>query len=403
MQVKAARDGIASKAGARKANLFFRSDVTRGIRDADLIFVAVETPSSSTDYQGGAAPDMRRFHSVIRMIGETAERNFILVIKSTVPCGTATETSTTLSSLLPPGISFEVLSNPEFLAEGTAIQDLQNPDRIVIGSSQTPSGQAAAETLASLYARWVPRHRIMTIGSRSSELSKLAANMLLAQRISSINAISALCDELGADVTEISRACGLDHRIGSHMLRSTLGFGGSCFKKDVLHITNTAARLGLADVASYFDWIVSINSFQTNRFINRIMTKMPNQTQPRTIAALGFAFKPDTDDTRESPAIPVVCSLLEEGYRVRIFDPKVSKLKILEDLRRSCEWHEHSSELDVTVCSSVYEACTGAHAIAILNTWEGLRFIPRTETQTPQASPGLKNGKLWPPSLPPLP
>lgn len=366
----------------RKANLSFSTEVDSAIRKADLIFVAVETPSGKRDALGnGAAPNLTSFHAVLRHVAKTVEKDFILVNKSTVPCGAADEAKKIMTPHLRAGIKCHVLSNPEFLAEGTAVSDLLHPDRILIGSDDTEGGKAAAGALASLYAKWVPVDQIITMNSRSSELSKLAANALLAQRISSINALSAVCDKMGADITEVSRACGLDHRIGKGMLRSTLGFGGSCFEKDVLHLTNTAAKLGLPDVASYFESVVNINTYQTNRFTENIVSRVPSSpTGRRTVVGmLGFAFKPDTDDTRCSPAIPVIRDLVLAGYQVNIFDPLVHEAKIREDLSASLGDAQHKLDEQVYICADVYEACEGANGIAILNSWGDMKYIPSAQ------------------------
>ncbi|KAI0909948.1 nucleotide sugar dehydrogenase [Ustulina deusta] len=363
----------------RRPNLFFSNDVDGAIREADLIFVAVETPSGKRDGPGnGAAPNLTSFHAVLKHIANTVEHDFILVNKSTVPCGSADAARHIMTPYLRPGIKYQVLSNPEFLAEGTAVADLTHPDRIIIGCDESEEGYAAANSLGSLYARWVSDDKIVTLNSRASELAKLAANTLLAQRISSINALSAICDKIGADITQVSSACGLDKRIGKHMLRSTLGFGGSCFEKDVLHLTNTAARLGLPDVASYLESVVGINTYQTDRFTQNIMSRVPSSpTGRRTLLAmLGFAFKPDTDDTRASPAIPVIRDLVVAGYQVKIYDPLVEEEKIRQDLCASLPQGEHKIADQVSVAKSVYEACEGANGIAILNSWKDLRYVP---------------------------
>lgn len=367
---------------ARKANLSFSTAVDETIRKADLIFVAVETPSGKRDALGyGAAPNLTSFHAVLRHVAKTAEKDFILVNKSTVPVGSAHAAKEIMTPHLRPGIKCHVLSNPEFLAEGTAVSDLTHPDRILIGSDDSEGGKAAAAALASLYSKWVPIDQIITMNSRSSELSKLAANALLAQRISSINALSALCDKMGADITEVSRACGLDHRIGKGMMRSTLGFGGSCFEKDVLHLTSTAAKLGLADVAAYFESVVNINTYQTSRFTENIISQVPSSPTGRrtVVGVLGFAFKPETDDTRCSPAIPVIRDLVLAGYQVNIFDPLVHEAKIQEDLRASLGDNQHKIDEQVFICTDVYEACEGANGIAILNSWSDMRYIPSTD------------------------
>lgn len=374
--------GLGPGCESRRGNLSFSTDVDKAVREAHIIFIAVETPSAAdkaSHPSTGLAPDMTRFYTAIKHIGQTAVKDFILVNKSTLPCGTAEETTRVLRGLLRPGVHCEVLSNPEFLAEGSAIQDLLNPDRVLIGSSDTNSGREAAQYLAELYAHWVPKDRIMTMRSHSSELSKLAANALLSQRISSINALSAICEELGADIREVSSACGLDHRIGASMLNATIGFGGSCFKKDVMHLTWTASQLGLQAVASYFGNIVTINDYQTERCIRRIIRHVPGHA---TVAILGFAFKPQTGDTRESPAIKVVRSLALAGYSVRIFDPLVNEAKVMSDVRTSLNGLAHIADERVAVGKDIQSTCRGASAIAVLNTWEGLRLFPTGKQQT---------------------
>ncbi|KAI9774983.1 MAG: UDP-glucose 6-dehydrogenase 1 [Geoglossum simile] len=364
---------------SRRQNLFFSTDIDQAIREADIIFVCVDTPASKSNNKYEAAPDLSRFQAVIQRIAEVATQNFIVVEKSTVPCGTAKAISEFLNASLKPGISFEVLSNPEFLAEGTAVQDLLRPDRVLIGSSLTESGQAAAAKLADVYAEWVPRDRILTMNTWSSELSKLAANALLAQRISSINALGSLCEELGADIVEVSHACGLDHRIGRHMIKASMGFGGSCFKKDLLHLVYLARCLQLNDVAAYWKSVITMNEYQTNRFVHRISRRVPNVFQDKRIAIFGFAFKADTDDTRESAAITVVRALVSEGYFVRIFDPLVPQAQIMRDIRGNQFELGELTDQRVIVCSSAYEACEGAHAVAILTEWKEFRYNPTAE------------------------
>ncbi|KAK2750155.1 hypothetical protein FQN57_004651 [Myotisia sp. PD_48] len=390
---------------ARRPNLFFSTDIDDAIRQADLIFIAVDTPPGRIKSKVGVAPDLTSFNAVIRKIGEVVEHDFILTNKSTVPCGTADNTRLELERLVKPGINFEVLSNPEFLAEGTAVNDLLHPDRILIGSSMTQKGQESAEVLADLYSRWVPRERIITMSSRSAELSKLAANAFLAQRISSINALSAVCEEIGADVTEISRACGLDHRIGRHMIKATLGFGGSCFKKDLLHLAHLSSSLGLHTVASYWSGVLSINHYQTTRFIRHIVDHVPNHDEPRTVGILGFAFKPGTDDTRESAAIMVARELLSKAYNLKIYDPLVSRTRIIDDITGGLVNSESLVDR-ITVCSNIYEACESAHALAIVNCWdslglttrctEGIQSIEANGKKRHLETAGYTNGKSTP-------
>jgi UDPglucose 6-dehydrogenase len=259
-----------------------------------------------------------------------------------------------------------------FLAEGTAVRDLLSPDRILIGSLQTECGLRAAEALASVYGAWVPRERIIPLNTWSSELSKLAANCLLAQRISSINSLSALCEATGADIDEISYACGLDSRIGSKMLKASVGFGGSCFKKDVLCLVYIAESLHLPEVAGYWKSIVDINEYQKDRFTKRIISRLFNSLTNKKIALLGFAYKKNTADTRESAAITVMTNLAAEGAKLSIYDPKVKEDQIYQDLELSCNSTQEYLHLrpNVTVCSDMYKACEGAHAVVILTEWD---------------------------------
>ncbi|KAG6357533.1 hypothetical protein INS49_013410 [Diaporthe citri] len=360
--------GLGPACQSRRRNLSFSTDIDKEVREADIIFISVETPSTTGEASHpatGLAPDMTSFYAAIKHVAQTAVKDFILVNKSTLPC----------EQLRRPcgcyGVCFAL-----------ACTDLLNPDRVLIGSSDANSGREAAQYLAELYARWVPKDRIMTMRSHSCELSKLAANALLSQRISSINALSAVCEELGADIREVSSACGLDHRIGSSMLNATIGFGGSCFKKDVMHLTWTASQLGLQAVASYFGNIVTINNYQTERCIRRIVRHVP---QHATVAILGFAFKPKTGDTRESPAIKVVRSLALAGYSIRVFDPLVNEAKVMSDVRASLNGLAHIADERVSVGKDIQSTCRGASAIAVLNTWEGLRLFPTEGHGTPTA------------------
>jgi UDPglucose 6-dehydrogenase len=308
----------------------------------------------------------------MRKIADVATSDKIIVEKSTVPVRTADSVRDVLSAIAQPGVHFEILSNPEFLAEGTAVRDLLSPDRILIGSLQNSSGLAAAEALAGIYGAWVPRERIITLNTWSSELSKLAANCLLAQRISSINSLSALCEATGADIDEISYACGLDSRIGSKMLKASVGFGGSCFKKDVLCLVYIAESLHLPEVAGYWKSIVDINEYQKDRFTKRIISRLFSSLTNKKIALLGFAYKKNTADTRESAAITVMTNLAAEGARISIYDPKVKEDQIYQDLELSCTSTQEYWQLrpNVSVCSDVYEACEGAHAVVVLTEWD---------------------------------
>lgn len=363
--VKPARDGE----DGRPKNLFFSTNVDEAIKAADLIFVSVNTPTKVSGTGAGFASELSYVESAIRKIAEVAESDKIVVEKSTVPVRTADSMREILSSIGKPNVHFEILSNPEFLAEGTAMRDLVTPDRILIGSLLTDTGMAAASALANVYAGWVARDRIITMNLWSSELAKLAANALLAQRISSINALSAICEATGADVEEIAFAVGTDTRIGSKMLKSSIGFGGSCFKKDVLSLTYISESLHLPEVAAYWRSVVDINEYQKDRFFKRIITCLYNSLTNKKIAILGFAYKKDTGDTRESAAITMVQNLASERAKIAIYDPKVEERQIWQDLTG----YSHDAETIrdyVSVEKDVYAACADAHAIIILTEWD---------------------------------
>ncbi|KAB8337304.1 hypothetical protein FH972_021605 [Carpinus fangiana] len=303
------RDGIK---GSREPNLFFTTDVDKAIADADIIFLSVNTPTKVAGQGAGLALDIGYLEAATRTIARCATSDKIIVEKSTVPCRTAESLRDILAANGKPGVRFDVLSNPEFLAEGTTISDLLYPDRILIGSLMDVHGQRAAAALASVYAAWVPRARIITMNLWSSELSKISANALLAQRISSINALSAVCEATGANVSEIAYAVGLDKRIGPHMLKSSVGFGGSCFKKDVLGLVYLSESLHLPEVAAYWKAVVDINEWQKDRFTRRVISSLYNTLMNKRIAVFGFAYKKNTGDTRESAAISVVNHLVAE-------------------------------------------------------------------------------------------
>ena len=349
---------------SRQSNLHFTTNVKDAINESDIIFICVNTPTKMKGSGAGSAPNMRYLESAVLAIAENATSDKIIVEKSTVPVRTADSIRTLLDANARPGLKFDILSNPEFLAEGTAVRDLLYPDRVLIGSESSPSGATAALTLENLYAAWVPRERIIHTSLWSSELAKLASNALLAQRISSINSLSAICEATGANVQEIAHIAGLDQRIGAKMLKSSVGFGGSCFHKDVLNLCYLAESLHLPEVAEYWHGILKINSWQRERFARRIIHKLNNTLTGKTIAVLGFAYKKDTGDTRESPAISVVQTLLSEGAYVNIYDPQVTPAKIYEEVAMPA-YHDH-----IRISANVYEAATGAHALAILTEWD---------------------------------
>jgi UDPglucose 6-dehydrogenase len=341
-------------------NLFFSTDVPAGIRDADMIFVSVNTPTKTFGHGAGMAADLQYWEKTARQILEHATSDTIVVEKSTLPVRTAAALARILHST-DSGHRFEILSNPEFLAEGTAVRDLQNPDRVLIGGRPTPSGQAAVQKLVDVYANWVPRDRILTTNVWSSELSKLAANAFLAQRVSSINSLSALCEATEADITEVARAIGKDSRIGSRFLYASVGFGGSCFKKDILNLVYLCQTYGLQQVADYWRGVVEINDYQQDRFVEQMIRRMFNTLSGKRIAVLGFAFKADTGDTRESPAIRICRKLMEERADVVVTDPEA-----LENARRDLEDLGDAISYE----PDPYKAVAGADAIAVMTEWK---------------------------------
>lgn len=353
----------------RGRNLFFSTDVVGGIKAADIIFVAVNTPTKNYGVGAGRAADLRFIESVARTIAEHANGPKIIVEKSTIPVKTA-ETIKDILAANSRGHKFEVLSNPEFLAEGTAVADLIAPDRVLIGGERTEGGQRALETLVSVYAHWVPRERIITTNLWSSELSKLVANAFLAQRISSINSISALCEATGADVDEVANAIGKDSRIGPKFLKASVGFGGSCFQKDILNLVYLCEHFGLPEVASYWEHVVKMNDWQKHRFASKIVRSLFNTVADKRIAVLGFAFKKDTNDTRESAAIAVCRDLLAEQANVIVYDPKVPADEIRADVLG-----KGKDDPRLKIAASAYEAAAGAHALAVVTEWDEFKQL----------------------------
>jgi UDPglucose 6-dehydrogenase len=354
---------------ARGRNLFFSTDVKGAIAVADIIFVSVNTPTKTYGVGAGRAADLRYIESVARTIAEVSTSPKIIVEKSTIPVKTA-ETINQILAANSCGTKFQVLSNPEFLAEGTAVPDLFSPDRVLIGGERTPEGDAAVAKLVSVYARWVPRERIITTNLWSSELSKLVANAFLAQRISSINSISALCEATGADVDEVANAIGKDSRIGPKFLKSSVGFGGSCFQKDILNLVYLCESFGLPEVASYWNHVISMNDYQKRRFSAKIVRSLFNTVADKRIAVLGFAFKKDTNDTRESAAINVVRDLLAEHANVVVYDPKVPAEEIQSDVLGKGQTNSR-----LRIATSAYEAAEGAHAIAVVTEWDEFKAL----------------------------
>jgi len=345
---------------SRGRNLFFSTEIDKHIKEADIIFVSVNTPTKTFGEGAGKAADLQYWEKTARKISHISESSKIIVEKSTLPVRTAKAMARILNAN-EKGIHFEVVSNPEFLAEGTAMNDLRHPDRVLIGGRESEEGIAARNAIVDIYAHWVPRERILTSNVWSAELSKLVANAFLAQRISSINSISALCEKTKADIDEVSRAIGMDSRIGSKFLKASIGFGGSCFKKDILNLVYICENYGLNDVARYWESVVHINQYQEHRFVKTMLKVMFNTVADKRIVLLGFAFKKDTGDTRESPAIYVARKLCEERAQVVITDPQAL----------------HNAKLDLHDCSDSitfeedpYNAARGAHALALITEWD---------------------------------
>jgi UDPglucose 6-dehydrogenase len=343
----------------RGKNLFFSTDVERHIDDADIIFVSVNTPTKTFGRGAGKAADLQYWEKTARQVLEHSTSPKIVVEKSTLPVRTA-QAMERILNFDDKGLHFDVVSNPEFLAEGTAIRDMQDPDRVLIGGRETPSGQAAVQAIVDIYAQWVPRERIITTNLWSSELSKLAANAFLAQRVSSINAISALCEKTGADVTEVAHAIGTDSRIGPCFLRASVGFGGSCFRKDILNLVYLCEYYGLQEVAAYWEQVIKMNEHQQVRFVSTMVNAMFNTVAGKRVALFGAAFKANTSDTRESPALAVCRTLLEERAKVVISDPYA-----LDNAR--ADLGDDAGQ--VVFEPDPYAAVQGAHAVVILTEW----------------------------------
>ena len=356
-------------AEARSRNLFFSTDVDKAIDEAQMIFISVNTPTKTYGKGKGMAADLKYIELCARQIARVAKQNKIVVEKSTLPVRTAEAIKSILDNT-GNGVQFQILSNPEFLAEGTAVTDLLNPDRILIGGDTTQEGEEAINSLVEVYSNWVSKDRILTTNVWSSELSKLTANAFLAQRISSINAMSELCEKTGANVNEVAKAIGMDSRIGPKFLKASVGFGGSCFQKDILNLVYIAKSYGLNEVADYWEQVIIMNDHQKRRFSNKIVQTLYNTVADKKITFLGWAFKKDTNDTRESAAIYVADDLINEQAKISVFDPKVSKTKMLSDLDY-LETRASENNLDsLSVFDNAYEACKDAHAIAILTEWD---------------------------------
>lgn len=357
-------------------NLFFSTDIDAAILESDIIFVSVNTPTKLTGIGAGRAANIKNCELCARKIAEVATSNKIVVEKSTVPVRTADSIKRVLKSAST--LQFQVLSNPEFLAEGTAIDDLFDPSRVLIGGEQTPEGLAAIATLVSVYANWVPAEQIITTNLWSSELSKLVANAFLAQRVSSINSITALCEQTDADIDEISRAIGSDHRIGNKFLKASVGYGGSCFQKDILNLVYICESFGLQECADYWHQVVIMNDYQKRRFAHKMVDRMFNTITGKRISILGFAFKKDTGDTRETAACFVMRDLLAERANLAVYDPQVTREQMMMEFQYSCNLSADTYdgfEDAIVTCESAYESAKGSHAIAIMTEWDEFKTL----------------------------
>ena len=360
---------------ARGKNLFFSTDVDSAISAADMIFIAVNTPTKTYGEGKGMAADLKFVELCARQIAEISTNDKIIVEKSTLPVRTAQTLQTILDSN-GNGVNFEVLSNPEFLAEGTAIEDLLFSDRVLIGGQQTPSGKEAIQSLVDVYAHWLSPKQILTTNVWSSELSKLTANAFLAQRISSINALSALCEATEANVDEVANAIGKDSRIGSKFLKASVGFGGSCFQKDILNLVYLCRHFNLPEVANYWEQVIILNDYQKHRFAKKIINTLFNTVSGKKIAFLGWAFKKNTNDSRESASIYVAERLIEDGAKIHVYDPKVSREKIKSDMCNLWELKGINEDVilgklaQIIVHDEHSEAVDNSHAIAILTEWD---------------------------------
>jgi len=356
-------------AEARGRNLFFSTNVDDAIDKAEMIFISVNTPTKTYGAGKGMAADLKYVELCARQIARVATSDKIVVEKSTLPVKTAEAIQSILDNT-GNGVNFQILSNPEFLAEGTAMRDLAMPDRVLIGGNQTKEGKDAINALVDVYSSWVAKEHILTTNLWSSELSKLTANAFLAQRISSINSLSALCEATGANVSEVAKAIGMDSRIGPKFLQASVGFGGSCFQKDILNLVYISKSLGLTEVADYWHQVIIMNNYQRDRFVKNMIKTMYNTVSGKTIAFLGWAFKKDTNDTRESAAIYVADMLIEEQATIKVYDPKVTDTQMLNDLDylNTRSHKENASFLQTN--DEPYKALEGAHAVAVLTEWD---------------------------------
>ncbi len=356
----------------RDKNLVFSDKIEESIKKADIIFIAVNTPTKTDGKGRGMAADLTNVKKCAELIAKSSSSDKIIVEKSTAPVGTGEKIKTVLKSINSKN-KFQVVSNPEFLAEGTAINDLMNPDRVLIGGEESREGFEAVNTIANIYKQWLPNNKIILTNLWSSELSKLASNAFLAQRISSINSLSALCEKTGAKINEVSKSVGMDSRIGSKFLQSSVGFGGSCFKKDILNLVYLCQYFNLPEVAEYWHNVLKINEYQKERFFDKIHKSLKDIKQP-TVSLLGWAFKKNTNDSRESASIDIAKKLLENNYSVNVYDPMVNDKTIIDDLNNLSVLNLEK----LNIFSTVEEAVQNSHAICILTEWDEFQSLDYT-------------------------
>ncbi|WP_149277104.1 nucleotide sugar dehydrogenase [Pareuzebyella sediminis] len=375
-------------ASNRGKNLFFSTEVDKAIDEAEIIFISVNTPTKTYGKGKGQAADLKYVELCARNIAKVAKTDKIVVEKSTLPVRTASAIKSILQNT-GNGVNFEILSNPEFLAEGTAVEDLLEADRVLIGGDETPSGKEAKDILSSIYEHWLPKERILQTNVWSSELSKLVANAFLAQRVSSINAISALCERTDANISEVSRAIGTDSRIGPKFLNASVGFGGSCFQKDILNLVYISRSFGLQEVGDYWEQVIIMNDYQKRRFAEKIVSTLYNTVSGKKIIFYGWAFKKDTNDTRESAAIYVADALLEEKAEIIVYDPKVTEKTIYADLDYLGTRSPEENRKLLKIATNPIEATKDAHAIAILTEWEEFKTYDWSEIYDKMLKPAF--------------
>ena len=353
---------------ARGRNLFFSTDINNAIIKSEMIFISVNTPTKTSGEGKGYAADLKYIELCAKQIAEVSTTDKIIVEKSTVPVRTSEKIKEILNSRNK-SIDFQILSNPEFLAEGTAMRDLQIPDRVIIGGDNTKKGEEAIQSLVDMYLSWVPKKNILTTNIWSSELSKLTANAFLAQRISSINSLSELCEKTGADIEEVSKAIGMDSRIGSSFLKTSVGFGGSCFQKDILNLVYISRSLKLEKVANYWEQILIINAHQRDRFAKKIHSLINKESLNNNVCILGWAFKKDTNDTRESAAIYVSDNLIKSNINLNIYDPKVKESQIFFDMNY-INGNDKKNKEHISIYNNPIDCIHKTNIIAILTEWD---------------------------------